>query len=214
MRTVYRKISVGATDAQTGDFIRYTESLPTDDLMFKAVAASSAFPGFFQSVNFDNKTLIDGGVLINLDIAGAVERCKEVVSSDSKIIIDIVMTSGDVLDNKDVADFNSIQMLRRYFAIASYQKTMVWITHGKANFPEVQFRYIVAPKAPLNKDFVPIGFRPKAIQDMIEKGIQDAKDTVQEGENNSYARLTADWAKAMMPSPTPYRSPIADSLKE
>lgn len=74
MRTIYRKVSVGATNAKNGAFTRFNETLGVEDLMFKAVAASSAFPGFFQSVNFRNHTYIDGGVLINLDIAGAIER--------------------------------------------------------------------------------------------------------------------------------------------
>lgn len=74
MRTIYRKVTVGATNAKNGKFVRFNESLGADDLMFKAVAASAAVPGFFQAVNFKNHTFIDGGVLINLDIAGAIER--------------------------------------------------------------------------------------------------------------------------------------------
>lgn len=88
---VQRKVVVGATNVRTGGFVRFTEEVGRDDLMFKAVRASSAFPGFFSSVNFQNMTLIDGGVTINLDIGGAVERCKEIVSRDADITIDIIM---------------------------------------------------------------------------------------------------------------------------
>lgn len=113
MHTIYRKVVVGATNAKTGSFVRFTEDLSTDDLMYKAVAASSAFPGFFQAVDFQNMTLIDGGVLINLDIAGAIERCKEEVSRSADIVIDIVMCSGSELEDVDPSEFNSYQMIRR-----------------------------------------------------------------------------------------------------
>lgn len=88
---VERKVVVGATNAKTGKFVRFTEKVGRDELMFDATRASSAFPGFFQSVNYQNMTLIDGGVLINLDIAGAVDRCKEMGFKEKDIILDIVM---------------------------------------------------------------------------------------------------------------------------
>ena len=196
MRNIYRKVSVGATNARTGAFVRFNETIPTEDLMFKAVAASSAFPGFFQSVKFQNNTFIDGGVLLNLDIAGAIERCKEKVYRETDIIIDIVMCSGDVLKDVDVEKFNAIQMMRRYFQISDFQKSMVWITHGIANFPGVKFRYIVAPIGPISKEWLPMGFYPAEIRRMIELGKQDAKKTVQLGEGKMFNHLVNFWNKA------------------
>lgn len=194
---VHRKIVVGATNARTGSFVRFTEALPVDELKYKAVAASSAFPGFFQSVDFQNMTLIDGGVLINLDIAGAIERCKEIVSREADIIIDIVMCSGDVLDDTDVADFNAVQMLRRYLQISDFQKTMVWITQGIANHPGVKFRYIVSPKGPISNEWIPIGFKEAEIKRLIDLGIQDAKDTVHRGEGVMFEHIKNFWNQSM-----------------
>jgi predicted patatin/cPLA2 family phospholipase len=195
--TVYRKVVVGATNAKTGTFVRYTEALGTEDLMYNAVRASSAFPGFFQSVEFDNKTLIDGGVLINLDIAGAVQRCKEIASREKDIIIDIIMCSGDVLKDVDVSEINAIKMMRRYMQISNFQKTMIWITQGIANFPNVKFRYIVAPKGSISSEWLPMGFKPKEIRELITLGNHDAKETVKKGEGKMVEELTRFWRSAM-----------------
>lgn len=187
--TIHRKVVVGATNAKNGTFVRFTEQIGINDLMYDAVRASSAFPGFFQAVNYNNMTLIDGGVLINLDIAGAIERCKEITSNEENMIIDIVMCSGDKLDDADVANFNSIQMLKRYTEISTFQKTMVWITQGVANFPEVNFRYIVAPQGSISSEWIPIGFKQKEINSLIKLGREDGISAVKEGEGKRLSKL-------------------------
>jgi hypothetical protein len=194
-----RKIVVGTTDAKNGSFVRFDENTPFEELLFKAVAASSAFPAFFQSVEYLNNTYIDGGVLINLDIAGAIEKCKEIGARESDITIDIVMTDGSCLIDANVSDYNAIQMFRRYLQIANYQKTMVWITQGKANFPNVNFRYIVSPVKSISTEWIPIGFKQKEIQRLIGLGKEDAKRTIEEGEGVMFHQLTSSWSQAMNP---------------
>jgi hypothetical protein len=105
------------------------------------------------------------------------------------------MCSGDILADVDVEKFNAIQMMRRYFQIADYQKTMSWITHGKANFPGVNFRYIVHPTGPISSEWLPMGFYPKEIRKMIERGRQDAKKSVNMGEGEMFNHLTDFWKK-------------------
>lgn len=88
---IFKKVSVGATDTKTGQFVRFTEEIGYQDMVFKAARASAAIPGVFESVTYHNMTLVDGGVLINLDIAGAIERCMEIVDDEKDITIDIIM---------------------------------------------------------------------------------------------------------------------------
>ena len=63
--------------------------------------ASSAMPVIFPYVNFRNSTFIDGGTMLNLDIGGAIERCKEIVPDESDIILDVVLCTGSHLKNVD-----------------------------------------------------------------------------------------------------------------
>lgn len=68
---LHRKLSVGAFDLNRAKFVRYDESIGFDNFV-QATKASSAVPFLFETVNFDGKTLTDGGVFMNLDVAGAV----------------------------------------------------------------------------------------------------------------------------------------------
>jgi len=74
--TINRKVTVGTTDAKTGQFVRFTEKIGPYDLAYKAGRASTSMPGFFEAVEYSGRTLIDGGVVMNLDIGGAIARCK------------------------------------------------------------------------------------------------------------------------------------------
>jgi hypothetical protein len=47
-------------------------------------------PFIFPYVEFEDKVLIDGGSVWNLDIVSAVERCRELVDDDSKIFVDVI----------------------------------------------------------------------------------------------------------------------------
>ena len=190
---INRKVVVGTTDALTGDFIRYDEKLDAHTLIYKAGRASTSIPGFFEYVEFDNRTLIDGGVVINLDIGGAIHRCKKAGYADKDIIVDIIMTSGDKLPDANVSDFNSAQMLYRYWQISQFQKTMIWISQGIAHFPLVDFRYIVFPEEKLDKGVIPVDFSNKNMNRMIDIGIKQGHETVEKGATHSLESLQATW---------------------
>lgn len=106
------------------------------------------------------------------------------------------MCTGDILEDVDVEKFNAIQMIRRYFQIAQFQKTMNWITHGHANFPDVHFRYLVHPSGPISKEWIPVGFKPEEIRKMIEQGRKDAKKAIGLGEGAMFTHMTNFWNKA------------------
>jgi predicted patatin/cPLA2 family phospholipase len=190
---ITRKVTVGTTDAKTGDFIRFTEKVGPHDLAYEAGRASTAIPGFFEPVNYDNRTLIDGGVVINLDIGGAISRCKESGYKDKNIIVDIVLCSGATLPEADPSDFTAAQMLYRYYQISQFQKTMIWISQGLAHFSDVNFRYIVYPKGPLDSSMIPINFDPENMDRLVKLGLQEAKDTVKNGPGFNMNKLTSDW---------------------
>lgn len=77
--------------------------------------------------------------------------------------------------------------------INAFQKTMIWITQGLANFPRVKFRYIVAPKGPISSEFLPMGFYSEEISRLIELGKEDAKNTIELGEGVMLNHLTSYW---------------------
>ncbi len=59
--------------------------------MINAVVASAAVPAVFPYEVIGSYEFFDGGVDHMMDFDGAVERCREIVDSDDKIVIDTLM---------------------------------------------------------------------------------------------------------------------------
>lgn len=92
-KKVHRKLTIGVTDASNVSKVTYDGDLLTQEELIDAVMASTAMPFIFPYVNHNNQILMDGGVLLNLDIASAIRRCLEVVDDEANIIIDTIMVS-------------------------------------------------------------------------------------------------------------------------
>lgn len=110
-----RKLSVGAFDLNKAKFVRYNESIGYQNFV-QATKGSSAFPFFFETVKFDGKTLSDGGIFMNLDVAAAVSWCMEIVNSTWDITIDIVLTNEyNFIDADDYSNSNSLSVAWRVY---------------------------------------------------------------------------------------------------
>ena len=70
-----RKVTVGATDANTGQYVRFNSSIPFKDFVV-ATRASASIPGFFPAVELYNHTLIDGGMSHGLEIDDMIKQCQ------------------------------------------------------------------------------------------------------------------------------------------
>ena len=58
-------------------------------------------PFAFPHIYYKEKVLIDGGSIWNLDIATAINRCKEIVGDKlEQITMDVVFCSSKFLDEK------------------------------------------------------------------------------------------------------------------
>ena len=77
-----RKLSIGVTNANTGEFERYDEKLSVSDIV-SALMASSAIPALFPYQIFRGNTYFDGGVIRSIDAYGAIEKCLEIVDDPS-----------------------------------------------------------------------------------------------------------------------------------
>ena len=188
-KEIHKKVTVGATDSRTGQFVRFTEDLGYEELAYKAARASGAIPGIFEAVEFHNMTLVDGGVIDSLDVAGAVNRCRETADSDEEITLDIIMCSGHTLEEVDTSEYNSIQMFMRYKEIKKYRESNRWVDDAIKQFPKINFRYLIVPKNPLDGEILPINFSKKHNEKMIQLGLEDAKKTAEAGPYHSFTEF-------------------------
>lgn len=76
---------------EEGTYVEFTEDVGIE-AMGTIIKASSSIPVIFEPTYFDDRMLMDGGTMWNIDIDGAIRRCLEVVDDEEHIILDISIT--------------------------------------------------------------------------------------------------------------------------
>jgi len=187
-----RKINSASVDANTGWYHRWTESEwfnKSSEDYFRSVLASASIPTIFPYVNYYNHTLIDGGTMINLDVGGAIERCKEIVTDQKDIIIDIVLCGGASWVPIDASKDHTIDMIYRMQDLNAYRKALDDLIHELSDYPLIKFRHIVWPSQQLPGGIHLLDFDPKELAFMIELGEKDCKKQMQAGSESNIETL-------------------------
>jgi predicted patatin/cPLA2 family phospholipase len=194
-RSVQRNIIIGATNIENGNLERFsTDDLQTDEYV-QSVLTSSAFPIIFPNIQFRNATYMDGGVKVSLDITAGIHKCFDLGYEETNIIVDVVLCNSKILPVRDPANYHPMQVLMRYFEITGYDLAMRDVNDIIDVFDKVTFRYIVAPTAALPSGVFPLNFSSDEIGEMIDMGIQDAKEVVEMGTSHSFKKIITKYKK-------------------
>lgn len=68
------------------------------------IASSSSWPMYYQALEYENELLMAGTLKKSIDIDSAIERCMEIVSHESDIVVDVILMSSvgrEVLTKSD-----------------------------------------------------------------------------------------------------------------
>lgn len=165
-----KHVNVGTVSLSSG---KYTIFDQTSDHFIDAVIASASFPGMLTPVEFLGQLWTDGGVkeispikkavelgadIIDVIITNPVVRTKKFIENPTTV--DILKRSIDLSTDKIMA--NDIEKVEMYNKLAENL-----LTHKK--FVKLN---IIRPENNLIEDL--LDFRPEKIQEMMEKGYQDA----------------------------------------
>lgn len=154
--TLHRSISIGMADAQTGKFLTVNQDVGSKRIPFYVVASSSV-PGIFNYVVEGNRIYIDGFTVDNLNLRGGIKECQKIVSDDSKITVDLILTNPMELPKYNKSEYSTLEAYSRAKDISSLKKKWFYLLDVMRAFPEVNFRYIVKPQKELpNFPFVPL----------------------------------------------------------
>ena len=88
---IEKKLVITTVNVNTGEYTPFTESVGIDNLA-TIMRASSSVPFGFPPTAFEDQLFMDGGTAWNVNIAGAVDRCLELVEDESHVILDIMIT--------------------------------------------------------------------------------------------------------------------------
>jgi len=166
-----KHVNVGTVSLSTG---KYTIFDQTSDHFIDATIASASFPGMLTPVSFLGQLWTDGGIkeispikkavelgadIIDVIITSPVTRIKKFVENPTTV--DVLKRSMDLSTDKIMA--NDIEKVEMYNILAQNM-----LTHKK--FVKLN---IIRPENNLIEDL--LDFRPEKIQEMIQKGYNDAK---------------------------------------
>lgn len=165
-----RKVYVGTVSLSSG---KYTIFDQTSDHFIDAVIASASFPTMLEPVSFMGQLWADGGIkeisplkkavelgadVIDVIITNPVNRMKKFL--DNPTTVDILKRSIDLSTDKIMAnDVEKVEMYNKMALMGLTEKKYVQLN-------------IIRPENNLIEDL--LDFRPFKIQEMMEKGYQDA----------------------------------------
>jgi NTE family protein len=165
-----KHVNVGTVSLSSG---KYTIFDQTSEHFIDAVIASASFPGMLTPVSFLGQLWTDGGVkeispikkavelgadIIDVIITNPVTRTKKFIENPTTV--DILKRSIDLSTDKIMA--NDIEKVEMYNILA--ERGLTEKKYVKLN--------IIRPELNLIEDL--LDFRPHKIQEMMEKGYNDA----------------------------------------
>jgi predicted acylesterase/phospholipase RssA len=142
---IKRKVVALTVDTNSGSTIQFNETEPD---FVKAIMSSAAIPFMFPNIQYPEQGYVnmDGGVAYGVNLASAVQRCREVIDDDSKITIDIIMCGSNTTDPAPWTDRNNAYSnFLRFKEIKSHNEDIADIYEFIQAYPKVNFRYFVAP---------------------------------------------------------------------
>ena len=90
--------------------------------------------------------------------------------SDENIVVDSVLTSASTLSKIDAKELKSVGMLLRYLDVSSFYGSMDGLLRAKFAYPNVQFRYAIAPSQKLPWNWLPLSLTTEQVSEMIALG--------------------------------------------
>ena len=141
----------------SGDFLDFTnENLNTEDNLDHAVFASFSWPGLFPPAHAFGSRWFDGSAVYDLDIFAAINKCTQLGYKHEDIVLDVIYTSAASLSTIKADSLHSIGMLMRYLEVSSFYGSMDSLLRAKFAFPDINYRYAIAPSKSLPWSWLPL----------------------------------------------------------
>jgi predicted patatin/cPLA2 family phospholipase len=188
-KNIERKIIIGAVNLVDGVYKTWDETtLKNDDDFIEAVASSASFPIAFPYENFDNGHYVDGGISVGVDIFSGINRCLDMGFAEKDIVVDTVLCNQIGFD-PNPKDILTPGVAFRIIEIMRHDNSIREVIDAVKLYPQINFRYLVAPEKMLPSGEFPLHFKPEQLEEMIEIGEVDGKKVVEEGEGKAFKRL-------------------------
>jgi predicted patatin/cPLA2 family phospholipase len=187
--TLKRQFVIGATDVESGAFTTWDEQTLNRDEYIQAIMSSGGYPVFFPNIQFRNRTYMDGGVKVSMDVFSGINKCLDNGYTEENIVVDAILLSSKNITDVKPKDLKTMQVLIRVFEVFGYDNAMRDLEDTLEMFPKVNYRYIIEPTEKLPSGEIPLTFSPEQIEKMIKIGINDAINVIKKGEGKNLKEM-------------------------
>lgn len=178
---IHRNFTIAATDFNNATLRVFTSALAAQEIP-EAVMSSAAPPFFFPPRHYEDTIYVDGGCLVNLDIASPVNFCLATGFALSDIVVDMVFLTASRL-SKPPGRWTPRSVHSRVKEIRQFDEQTWFAYYAQNAFPEVDFRYTLIPSREMPGGEIPLDFTKDNIEAEIALGEIDAKTVVSKGKN-------------------------------
>jgi len=150
----------------------YGNDLATGDLL-DVMYGSFSFPGFFAPEVAMASDWFDGGMVWDIDVFSAVNKCMETHAQED-IVLDVVLADTRHLREVDASNYVTWQVLKRAAFIIRYTTQLDGLLRAQFAYPNIQWRHIIAPSTALPEPDLPMSFTAAEIDSAMTLGYDDA----------------------------------------
>lgn len=177
-RGATRMMTLGAVDVANGDYVDLADLITTEKLE-QAVYAATALNVFFPPVTEFGRDWFDGSGIWPVEVIGPIARCEKMGYNYTDIVVDVLMTTSDVLPERNSTNDSTIPSVLRYLEISEFYSGVNGIKRAVYGFPEINFRHCVSPdEKKLPTSWFPFDFKQKKVDSLLERGYSDAMEVM------------------------------------
>ena len=187
--TCKRKWTVSTVDTNDGSYHLLDSTLPRSEHA-RAFVASTLIPAVFTPDKWDSRVLMDGGAVWNTNLVSAIHQCRDQVDTDSQITVDIVVCGYGGMDSSWEFQDDMLSNWMRNKQINEFHSSISDVAHFKMAFPDVNFRYFLAPTQALAGGLGILDFsNTTSTWPMQMIGRNDGENAVKAGEGFLFSKI-------------------------
>jgi predicted acylesterase/phospholipase RssA len=132
----------------------YGTDLASGDLL-DVMYGSFSYPGFFAPEVAMASDWFDGGMVWDIDVFSAVNKCMETHAQED-IVLDVILADTRHLKQVDASNYVTLQVLKRAAFIIRYTTQLDGLLRAQFAYPNIQWRHIIAPSSDLPETDLPL----------------------------------------------------------
>lgn len=119
-------------------------------------------------------------------MVSAVQRCREIVDSDTQITVDMMITDHNTISYEDVSKFTTVHNWWRKRQIKNYENGLASLLKFMVDFPNVNYRHFAIPSKEIGSGFKRLEFANSVTWPMQQQGREDAKSDLQKPQGHAF----------------------------